>query len=292
MAPPSKNPPGRIDDHSFTDDEGVLNICIGAPCSFDTPPAPSKDGPGSQAAAMAGAAVEVGASMIPGVGEAMDVYTLFAADSTLADRGLSVVSLGANVLTAGLLPNFGGWLKAGRKAADAVDGVSDAAKAADKAKDIAKAADEVAEGAEAGAKNVGGSKVTKAPPNSRKISSSEANKKHVEAGRRPPYKEGDEVYSYKTGDGDEFVRVHGPGNHEGPWMMKKSEIEGLSPTQIKDKFALPDTPTHVSTVKPPPGTSVHQGTAAAQSGWGGGGGTQIELQEIIPSSSFGKPSPL
>ncbi len=127
-----------------------------------TPPPPTS-APSSTAAQLGGVAVEVVASMIPGVGEAMDVYTLFASDSTLVDRGLSVVSLGANVLTGGLLPNFGGWLKAGRKVANAAEGVGDVAKAGGKATDIVKAGDEVAEGAGAGAKNVG-TKVSEAPP--------------------------------------------------------------------------------------------------------------------------------
>jgi hypothetical protein len=45
----------------------------------------------------------------------MDVYTLLAPDSTWADRGMSVLSLGTNVFTLGLSPNFGGVLKAGRQ---------------------------------------------------------------------------------------------------------------------------------------------------------------------------------
>lgn len=157
-----RNPPGRIDDHSYFDEDGVLNICIGAPCKFDPPGVPTGTDPYATASQLGGAALEVGASMIPGVGEAMDVYTLLAPDSTLLDRGLSVVSLGANVLTAGLLPNFGGWLKAGRKAAGAIETAGDIAKTADKGKDIGKGVGKVADGAaEGAAKN--GSTFTKSP---------------------------------------------------------------------------------------------------------------------------------
>ncbi len=67
---------------------------------------------------VAGAAGMVGASFIPGVGEAMDLYTLFASDSAWWERGLSLLSLGANVLTAGAAPNFGAIARAGRVADD------------------------------------------------------------------------------------------------------------------------------------------------------------------------------
>ncbi|MEW6747577.1 MAG: RHS repeat-associated core domain-containing protein [Planctomycetota bacterium] len=56
----------------------------------------------------------IGASFIPGVGEAMDIYTLFAADSAWWERGLSLLSLGINIFTAGMLPNFGAAGKAVR----------------------------------------------------------------------------------------------------------------------------------------------------------------------------------
>jgi RHS repeat-associated protein len=60
------------------------------------------------------AGITFGAGFIPGVGETMDIYTLFASDSTWLDRGLSVASLGVNFFTAGFAPNFGGVAKAGR----------------------------------------------------------------------------------------------------------------------------------------------------------------------------------
>lgn len=47
------------------------------------------------------------AGFIPYVGDAMDVYTVGAPDSSKLDRTLSGVSLTANAWTAGLLPNYG-----------------------------------------------------------------------------------------------------------------------------------------------------------------------------------------
>lgn len=52
--------------------------------------------------------------MAPGVGEAMDVQTMFAAESAWWERGLSGVSLAGNVLTLGFAPNFGAISKARR----------------------------------------------------------------------------------------------------------------------------------------------------------------------------------
>ncbi|NJN45869.1 MAG: hypothetical protein HC808_04610, partial [Candidatus Competibacteraceae bacterium] len=101
-------------------------------------------------------AVQVGAGFVPVVGEAMDVYTLFAPDSTLLDRGLSVVSLGVNVVTGGFAPNFGGWARAARGATDIAGGVarhSDslvdmvrAGRNMDEVIDVARAADEGLDG--------------------------------------------------------------------------------------------------------------------------------------------------
>jgi hypothetical protein len=45
-----------------------------------------------------------------------------------------------------------------------------------------------------------------------------------------------------------LVRVHLKNNADRPWVMLRSEIEGLSPKQIKDKFSLPYLPEYVSDV--------------------------------------------
>ena len=87
-------------------------------------PAPSQDsGP---------AGLMILGGFVPGVGEAMDVHTLVASDSTWLDRSLSTVSLGANIFTAGFAPNFGAAAKAG-KGLKYADEVADVAKLADKA---------------------------------------------------------------------------------------------------------------------------------------------------------------
>jgi RHS repeat-associated protein len=66
-------------------------------------------GPGGEIAMM------TGATMVPGVGEAMDLSVLADPGSRWWELGLAGASLGLNALTDGLLPNAGGFLKAGKK---------------------------------------------------------------------------------------------------------------------------------------------------------------------------------
>jgi hypothetical protein len=59
-----------------------------------------------------------------------------------------------------------------------------------------------------------------------------------------------------------LARVREPDKKAGSWMMRKEDLEGLSPAQIRDKFALPESPTLVSDVKVPAGTVVRMGEVA------------------------------
>jgi len=62
---------------------------------------------------------------IPGPGEALDLYTLLAEDSTTFDRILSATSLGVSGMTAGLSPNFGSWSRLSREMGESVaDGLA------------------------------------------------------------------------------------------------------------------------------------------------------------------------
>lgn len=82
------------------------------------------------------------------------------------------------------------------------------------------------------------------------------------------------------------MRVHGEGNQGGSWMMRKEDIEGLTPRQIKDKFALKDLPKYVSDVYVPKGSRIRAGIVAPQKGWGKGGAIQYELQGKLPDKAF------
>jgi hypothetical protein len=98
-----------------------------------------------------------------------------------------------------------------------------------------------------------------------------------------PYKPGTIVYEFTTTSEVQFVRVHGKNNRERSWIMKKEDIEGLTPEQIKDKYAIPDLPTQITDVYVPAGTRIRVGTAAGNK-FGSGGGIQYELLQRLDDS--------
>ena len=73
--------------------------------------------------------------------------------------------------------------------------------------------------------------------------------------------------------------------------MQKNDIEGLTPIQIKDKYALPELPTHMVDVKPMPGTNINVGGAAGYkegNKWGKGEGRQWYIDQAdLPNEWFG-----
>jgi filamentous hemagglutinin len=73
--------------------------------------------------------------------------------------------------------------------------------------------------------------------------------------------------------------------------MKDSDIKGLTPKEIQDKFALPYLPDHVVDVKPPKGIKMRTGVAKENFN-GNGGGTQYELLENININVFNNSRPL
>lgn len=76
-----------------------------------------------------------------------------------------------------------------------------------------------------------------------------------------------------------FVRVYNDESSfaKGSWLMAYSDIEGLTPAQIKDKFALPAMPKYVVEVEVPAGAQMYTGKCNPLEGWGNGGGTQYFL---------------
>ncbi len=80
-----------------------------------------------QAKAIGMAAGLIALSMLPGVGEAMDLWTLFDSESAWWERGLAGLSLLLSAVTWGLTPNFGAWVRASRmlaRAANRLDNVA------------------------------------------------------------------------------------------------------------------------------------------------------------------------
>ncbi len=88
--------------------------------------------------------------------------------------------------------------------------------------------------------------------------------------------------------GEKWGRIHGDENVRGKWIIRKESLSGLRPEQIKAKFSLPKTPTHISDVSPPPGTSILRGRVAENFG-GKSGAVQYEInlpKELIQVDWF------
>ena len=124
------------------------------------------------------------------------------------------------------------------------------------------------------------------------LSADAANAPHIAKGNRPPYAAGTQARDIALQNDRVFVRVHGEGNQARSWMMRPHEIEGLTPQQIQNRFALPELPAYVSDVHAPAGTRIRVGTVGEQSGWGTGGATQYELLDRLPFSAFQNRRPL
>ena len=108
-----------------------------------------------------------------------------------------------------------------------------------------------------------------------------------------PYKIETNVTTIQLIEDTDFVRVYTENitSEKGQWVMEYEEIQGLSPKEIKDKFALPYEPTHICDVKIPAGTEVRFGIANEVLEWGGGGGLQFDLMGQY-FNTFDNPRPL
>ena len=104
---------------------------------------------------------------------------------------------------------------------------------------------------------------------------------NVKPDYKPPYKPGTVVKEIELTENTTFVRVYdnmpdGSGMY-GSWIMKAEDIEGLTPLEIQNKFALPNTPKYVCDVELEVGTHIRVGEVNPLDGWGSGGGTQYDL---------------
>lgn len=103
--------------------------------------------------------------------------------------------------------------------------------------------------------------------------------KSVDPNYIAPYQPGTEVKELELQQDTTFVRYYDNKNSSlyGQWMMEEKDVRGLTPEQIRDKFALPQTPEHKCSVTVPKGTHVRCGVANEQKGWGKGQGKQYDL---------------
>jgi len=94
-----------------------------------------------------------------------------------------------------------------------------------------------------------------------------------------PYKNELNVYEMTLEEDTTFVRVYdGDNSHQaGNWFMRREDVEGLTPRQIQEKYALPQEPRYITEVIIPKGTNIRMGIANAVEGWGAGGGIQFDL---------------
>lgn len=109
----------------------------------------------------------------------------------------------------------------------------------------------------------------------------------------PPYKPGTIVNEIELSEKTTFVRVYDgeTSGMYGGWVMKAEDIEGLTPAQIQDKFALPSTPKYVADVNLDAGTHLRTGVVNPLEGWGNGGGIQFDLMGQR-TGEFVNPRPL
>ena len=103
----------------------------------------------------------------------------------------------------------------------------------------------------------------------------------------PPYKANTPVMELKTGQQTKFVRVYSdPNRYEGSWIMRAEDIQGLTAQQIRDKYALPATPTQICDVYVPSGQQIYVGIAGEIEGFGYGGGIQFDLDWNTTNVTF------
>lgn len=96
----------------------------------------------------------------------------------------------------------------------------------------------------------------------------------------PPFKPGTQINVHEVEETAAFVRFYGgDSSAQGNFMMRLEDIEGLTPAQIRDRFALPpgNTMENMVIVKVKPGATLNSGPANPHPEWGNGEGTQYYL---------------
>jgi hypothetical protein len=96
----------------------------------------------------------------------------------------------------------------------------------------------------------------------------------------PPWPNGLVVTETTIFRSGKYVRVYAEGKTKpiGAWVMEASEIEGLTLSQIQQKFALPFRPTHIVSTDLPAGTTIRIGMAGPNK-FGPGGGMQVQIMQ-------------
>jgi outer membrane autotransporter protein len=108
----------------------------------------------------------------------------------------------------------------------------------------------------------------------------------------PPFDSGTSVTLIRVTQTHQFVRFYNPtdavnpSNAVGSWMMRASDVRGLTAAQIRDKFALPALPTNIVQVIVPASYALYTGIAAPIANWGDGGGLQNRVMATKPPAGI------
>ena len=106
----------------------------------------------------------------------------------------------------------------------------------------------------------------------------------------PPYLAGSKVVEFETTAAESFVRVHGSNNVARPWIMRQSDIEGLTASEIAAKFNIPEVPSQLSRVDIPSGVKIRTGIVGPNAFGNSKGAIQYEIRmpdnARIPESWF------
>ena len=92
-----------------------------------------------------------------------------------------------------------------------------------------------------------------------------------------------------------FVRMYAPAagiGQIGSWVMRAAEVRGLTPEQIRDRFALPAVPTNITYVVVPPNVAaLWTGYAGPIAQFGAGGGQQSYIMSRLTTYYYNQANP-
>jgi hypothetical protein len=106
------------------------------------------------------------------------------------------------------------------------------------------------------------------------------------------YLAGTKVIVFETAAAESFVRVHGATNQARNWVMRESDIQGLTAAQIAAKFNIPEVPTMLSRASIPSGVRMRTGIVGPNAFGSSSGAIQFEImmpnKEFVPAEWFTK----
>jgi len=128
----------------------------------------------------------------------------------------------------------------------------------------------------------------------RTVDAAVPNAESLARGYQPPWKSGMPVHDGRLlrDDRETFARVYRDVGDDsrtkplGPWLLRRSDIVGKSPREIKDVFALPYEPTHVAEIRLEAGFRLRVGTSGPNA-FGSGGSEQFQTLSQLQEQHLG-----